>query len=68
MNNFVILTKTKKKLEERIIQFLKVAKKYNLYFKQSKCNFNTKEIPILEVVVGWEEIQIENNKVKAVKK
>jgi len=51
MNDFVILTKTKKELEERTIKFLKVAKKLNLYFKQSKCNFNIKEIPILEVVV-----------------
>jgi len=44
-----------------------VAEKYNLYFKWLKYNFNAKEIPILGVVVGWEEVQIENNKVKAVK-
>ena len=41
--------------------------KHNLCFKQSKCNFNTKEIPILEVVVGKGEVQIKNNKVKAIK-
>jgi len=33
-----------------------------------KCDFNVKEIPILEVVVGRGEVQIENNKVKVVKK
>ena len=33
INDFVILAKTKKKLEERKIQFLKVAEKHNLYFK-----------------------------------
>ena len=33
MNNLVILTKTKKELEERTIQFLKIAKKHNFYFK-----------------------------------
>ena len=52
-------------LEERTIQFLKVAEKHNLCFKQSKCD--TKEISILEVVVGRGEVQMENNKVKAVK-
>ena len=51
MNNFVILARTKKELEERMIQFLKITKKYNLYFKWSKCNFDAKEIPILGVVV-----------------
>jgi len=52
MDNFIIPAKTKKELEERTIQFLKVAEKYNLYFKWSKCNFNAEEISILEVVVG----------------
>jgi len=53
MDNFVISTKTKKELEERTIQFLKIAEKYkkhNLCFKQSKYDFNAKEIPILKVV------------------
>ena len=33
-----------------------------------KYNFNIEEIPILEVVVGRGQVQMENNKVKAVKK
>jgi len=33
MNNFVILAKTKRELEERTIQFLKIAKKHKLCFK-----------------------------------
>jgi len=52
VDNFVIFAKTKKKLKEKTIQFLIVIEKYNLYFKQSKCNFNSEEIPILGVVVG----------------
>ena len=52
MDDFVISAKTKKELEEKTVQFLKVAEKYNLCFKQSKCNFDAKEIPILGVVVG----------------
>ena len=33
MDDFVIPAKTKKELEERTIQFLKIAEKYNLCFK-----------------------------------
>ena len=67
IDNFVILAKTKKELEERMIQFLKIVEKYNLYFKRSKCDFNMEEIPILGVVVGQEQVQMENDKIKAVK-
>jgi len=51
MDDFIIPDKTKKELEERMIQFLKIAEKHNLYFKQSKCDFDTEKIPILGVVV-----------------
>ena len=67
IDDFVILAKTKKELKEQIIQFFKIVEKHNLCFKKSKCDFNIEEILILEVVVGWEQVQIENNKVKAVK-
>ena len=67
MDDFMILAKTIKELEERIIQFLKIAEKHNLCFKRSKCDFNMEEIPILVVVIGKEQIQIEQEKIKAVK-
>ena len=67
MNDFVILAKMKNKLEERTIQFLKIVEKYNLCFKRSKCDFDIEEILILGVVVDREQVQIENNKIKAVK-
>ena len=60
MDDFIIL-------EEGTIWFLKIVEKHNLCFKQSKCDFDIKEIPILGVVVRRGEIQMENNKVKAVK-
>ena len=41
--------------------------KYNLCFKQSKCDFNMEEIPILGVVIGKRQVQIEQDKIKAVK-
>ena len=56
MDDFVILAKNTKELEERTIQFLKITEKYILCFKQSKCDFNMEEIPILGVVVGKEQV------------
>ena len=67
MDDFVILAKTKEELNKHTIRFLKIAEKHNLCFKQSKCNFNATEIPILGVQVGNGEVQIEKEKVKAIK-
>ena len=47
---------------------MKIIEKHNIYFKQLKCSFDIEEILILEVVVGWGEVQMENDKVKTVKK
>jgi len=60
-------TKTRKELEERTIWFLKIVEKHKLCFKQLKCDINTEKIPILRVVIGRGEVQMKNNKVKAVK-
>ena len=67
IDNFVILVKTMEELEKRTIRFLKIAEKYNLCFKRSKCNFNMGEIPILEVIVGKRQVKMEQEKIKAVK-
>jgi len=67
MDDFVIPVKTEKELEEHTIRFLKIAEKHNLCFKWSKCDFNATEIPILGVRVGNEEVQMEEEKVKAIK-
>ena len=68
MNNFVILAKTKEELEEQTIRFLKIAEKYNLCFKRSKCDFDIEKILILEVVVGRGQVKMEQEKIKAIKK
>ena len=59
MDNFVILAKTMKELEERTVHFLKIAEKHNLCFKRSKCDFNMEEIPILGVVVEKKQVKME---------
>ena len=67
MDDFVIPAKTMEELEERTIRFLKIAEKHNLCFKRSKCDFNIEEIPILGMVIGKGQIQMEQEKIKAVK-
>ena len=67
MDDFVIPARTMEELEEQMIRFLKIAEKHNLYFKQSKCSFNMEEIPILGVVVGKEQVKMEQEKIKVVK-
>ena len=59
MDDFVTLAKTMEELEEQTIRFLKIAEKHNLCFKRSKYDFNMEEIPILGVVVGKGQIQME---------
>ena len=56
MDDFVILAKTIKKLEEQTIRFFKIVEKHNLCFKQSKYDFNIEEIPILGVIVGKKQV------------
>ena len=68
MDDFIIPTKTMEELEERTIRFLKIAEKDNLCFKRSKCDFNMEEIPILGIVVEKEQVNMEQEKIKAVKK
>ena len=68
MDDFVIPAKTMEELEEQMIRFLKIAEKHNLCFKQSKCDFNMEEIPILGIVVGKGQVKIEQKKIKIVKK
>ena len=67
MDDFVISTKTKEELEEQTIRFLKIAKKHNLCFKRSKCDFDMEEIPILGVIVRKEQVKMEQEKIKAIK-
>ena len=67
MDDFVILAKNMKELEERTTWFLKIAEKHNLCFKWLKCDFNIEEIPILGVVIGRGQVQMEADKFKAVK-
>ena len=67
MDDFVIPAKTMEELKEQMIRFLKIVEKHNLCFKQSKCDFNMEEIPILGVVVGKGQVKIELKKIKVVK-
>ena len=67
MDDFVIPAKTMKELEERTIWFLKIVEKHNLCFKWLKYDFNMEEIPILGVIVGKEQVKMEQEKIKVIK-
>jgi len=67
IDDFVIPAKTIEELEERMVRFLKIVEKHNLCFKRSKCDFNMEEIPILGVIVGKEQVKMEQEKIKVVK-
>ena len=67
IDDFIIPAKTKEELEEWTIRFLKIVEKHNLCFKQSKYNFDMKEILILGVIVGREQVKMEQEKIKVVK-
>jgi len=67
MDDFIIPAKTMKELEKQTIRFLKIVKKHNLCFKRSKYNFNMEEILILGVIIGIEQVKIEQEKIKTVK-
>jgi len=67
MDDFVIPAKTMDELEKQTVMFLKIAERHNLCFKQSKCDFNIEEIPILRVIVGKRQVKMEQEKIKAVK-
>ena len=67
MDDFIILARTMEELKERMTRFLKIAEKHNLYFKRLKYDFNREEIPILGVIVGKEQVKMEQEKIKAVK-
>ena len=64
IDDFVIPARTMKELEEQIIRFLKIAEKYNLCFKQLKCDFSMEEIPILGVVIGKGQVKINKKRSK----
>ena len=66
MDNFIMPAKTMKELEERMVRFLKIAEKHNLCFKRSKYDFNIEEIPILEVIIGKDQVKMEQEKIKTV--
>jgi hypothetical protein len=67
MDDFVIPARNEKELEERTIRFLKIADEHNLFFKRSKCTFNTPEISILGFIVSQGEVRMEEEKIQAVK-
>jgi hypothetical protein len=66
MDDFAIPGETKLQLQECTIKFLEIADKLNLYFKQSKCNFDATQISMLGMVIGNGKATMEKEKVEAI--
>jgi hypothetical protein len=67
MDDFAIPGETKHQLQECTVKFLKIADRHNLYFKQSKCDFDATEISLLGTVIGNGKATMEKEKVEAVR-
>jgi hypothetical protein len=66
MDGFATPGETKQQLQERTIKFLEIADKHNLYFKQSKCDFDTTQISMLRTVIRNRKATMEKDKVEAI--
>ena len=66
IDNVIISTETENGHNELVEEVVRRLVENNLYMKLEKCNWKVREVIFLEVVIGLEEIKIEENKVKGV--
>src|SRR6185369_10317461 len=67
MDNFLVLGKDAKELEQRMIALMGKARQHHIFFKLLKCSWHKKEINMLGFEVGNRKLQMEEKKVADVK-
>ena len=67
MDDIIVTGSTKQELEKNTQEILKVLSDNKLYIKESKCLWEVQECPILGYVVGNGKIQMEEEKIEAIK-
>ena len=67
MDNFLVLGKDAKELEQQTIALMEKARKHNIFFKLSKCHWHRKEINMLDFKVENRKLQMKKKKVVNVK-
>ena len=66
INNIIIGTEREKEHNELVEKVVKRLVEYNLYMMLEKCKWKVKKVVFLEVVIGLEDIKMEEEKVKGV--
>ena len=66
IDNIVVRTEEEKGYDEVVKEIVKRLIENDLYVKLEKCKWKVREVGFLGVVIGLEEIKIEEEKVKGV--
>ena len=68
IDDIMIFTKTNnpKKHNKIVLEVLRCLKENDLYVKSEKCTFHTTEVDFLRMIVGKDDIKMDQEKVKAI--
>jgi len=66
INDMIVGTETEEGHDELVAEVIRRLEENDLYVKLEKCEWKVREVGFLRVVIGPEEIKIENEKVKGV--
>ena len=66
IDDVIVRTKTEEGHDEIVVEIIKRLKENNLYVKLEKCKWKVREVGFLGVVIGPDEIKMEEEKVKGV--
>ena len=65
-DNVIVETEDKEEYDELVTEIVKRLEENDLYVKLEKCKWKVREVGFLRVVIGPEEIKMEEEKVKGV--
>ena len=66
IDNVIVGTEMEEGHDEIVVEIIKRLEENNLYVKSKKCKWKVREVGFLGVVIGLEEIRVEEEKVKGV--
>ena len=66
IDDVILETETEKEHDELVVEVIRRLEENDLYVKLEKCKWKVKEVEFLEVVIGPEEMKMEEGKVKGV--
>ena len=66
IDDVILETETEEEHDELVVEVIRRLEENDLYVKLEKCKWKVKEVEFLEVVIGPEEMKMEEGKVKGV--